>query len=272
VRGRELRFSTRPGHAAAAFFLLALPFHDAPGAAAILPLGGVLLLVLFGLTASGPAEPDTPPCDLARWLLPLALPLVAAAALHLVEPPAVVLGKAASHGVAGVFFAALAPVLPALALAGAVAIDRVRGLRRLPGLGLVAVALLAALAFTAPWPQTELARLLGRELGSADGPPAWYGLPLLATYRAQALTCLALAAWLATRARRLFHEGRRPAWLPLVVAAAVTAFVAALRVPVAGAAGAAQASLVGALAGAAVESFGRRSPAPAVEPAPLGPS
>lgn len=247
VVGRQLALSTRPLHGAATLFVMTSCWG----------WGGLLLPVMLGISAADPPEPAASRRGLARLLFPLALPLLGAALLHVVDPPAVRHTIAASHAVVGVLFAALAPVLPALALAVAGSLDRARGLRGVPGLGAAGFALLIVLAVGDTGPQVALARVFGRDLLEGTGAPAWHGFPLEGVQRAAALAGLALAAWVGLRAWRLFRDGGRPALLPLAAAAASAAVAGALRIPAAGAQGAAEGVLLGGLAGLLVELGGR---------------
>ncbi len=256
VRASRFRFSTRPGHVVVAFFISGSWPESSLGWIAF-----PLLLLLFGLGNRSPLDLQASPRALGRWMFPLALPLVGAATLHMFDSPLVASNQVASHAVVGIFFGALAPVLPALALAIAGGFDRARNTRWIPGLGMIGFVLLLAFAFGTPHFQVELGRAFGRELVDASGTPSWHGFPIVEAYRAQVFACLALALWMSARAWRWFRDEVEPRHLPLAIAAAATILTAANRVPVSGASGAAQALMVGALAGFLLELPRQRSTA-----------
>jgi len=248
AQDRGFRLSTKPGHTTAAFALSHIYFNSS-----FYLIAFPALLVLFGYGRPRSTESVAEPTALGWLFFPLALPLLAAATIHVFDPPMVVDKSVASHGVVGIYFVALVPVLPAMALAMAAVIDRARGVRVLPGVGLVGVGLLIALVIAAPGLQQELSGLFRDDLTAEDGSPVWTTLPVGNAHRAQALAGLLLVAWTGTRAWQMFRGDTQPGHLPLVFAAVATIGTAALRVPIDGAAGAAYALAAGALIGLLVQ-------------------
>ena len=248
AQDQGLRLSTNPGHTTAAFALSHIYFNSSFAFIAF-----PALLVLFGYGTSRSTEPVATPKALGWLFFPLALPLLAAATIHVFDPPIVVDNVAASHAVVGIFFVALMPVLPAMSLAIAAVIDRARGVRALPGVGLIAAVILISLVVAAPHLQQELAGLFRDDLVSEDGSPVWTNLPVGNVHQAQALAGLLLVAWTSTRAWQMFRRDLQPSLLPLAFAAVATVGTAALRVPIDGATGAAYALAAGALIGLLIQ-------------------
>ena len=244
AQDQGFRLSTNPGHTSAAFALSHIYFNSSFAFIAF-----PALLVLFGYGKSRSTESVATPKAMGWLFFPLALPLLAAATIHVFDPPIVVDKIAASHAVVGIFFVALVPVLPAMALAIAAVIDRARGVRAVPGVGLIGVAILIALVVAAPRLQQELTGLFRSDLTAEDGSPVWTKLPIGNVHRAQALAGLLLVAWTSTRAWQMFRRDFQPSLLPLLFAAVATVGTAAVRVPIDGATGAAYALAAGALVG-----------------------